>query len=134
MLSEVEDAIVQALKDSGSIDIPNESIIVSSADDSKMKAALSSGGITVMYAGSTVNQALSHGVNLKRTAVFIVTVGRKMITGKRRISQDVEDIAEAVTAREMAGVRLSWRDDRFARVHNGIGWHDITFQATLQAV
>ena len=134
MLAEIEDAIVAALKAAATIDFADSSIIVASADNARMDTTLLSGGIAVLYAGSTLNQPLTHGQNLKRTAVIIVSVGRKMMTSGRRISQDIEDIVDVVTATPMANVRLTWRDDRFARVQNGVGWHDITFQAVLQAV
>lgn len=134
MLTDIEDAIVAALKAASEIDIPEDSIVVATQSDSKMNTLLLTGGITVMYGGSRTTTALAHGQKLNRNTVFVVSVGRKMMTEGRRLCQDVEDIAEVITRSRMADVQLTWIDDRFARVLNGVGWHDITFQATLQAV
>jgi hypothetical protein len=134
MFIEVEDAIVAALQDAAEIEFLDDSIVVATQSDSKMNTLLLTGGITVMYGGSRKTTALAHGQRLVRNAVFVVSVGRKMMTEGKRLSQDIEDIAEVITRSRMAEVQLTWIDDRFARVLNGVGWHDITFQATLQAV
>jgi phosphohistidine swiveling domain-containing protein len=122
----IEDAMAAALRANADVDFTDEQIVVSTSDDKKMHALLAAGGIAVMYAGSITSQEMVHGQRLRRVCTFIVSVGRKMSLGKRRLSQDIQSVVAAVTEQE-------WREDRFVRVSNGVGWHDIIFQATLVA-
>lgn len=129
----IEDALAAALRANTDVEFTDEQIVVSTSDDKKMHALLAAGGIAVMYAGSITSQDMVHGQRLRRVCTFIVSVGRKMSLGKRRLSQDIQSIVTAVTEQEMDGAWLTWREDRFVRVSNGVGWHDIIFQATLVA-
>lgn len=133
-LTGIEDAIVVALRASTAVEFNNDKIVVGTTDDAMLKTLLSSGGITVQYAGSRTLKDLAHGMRLERRCVFIVTVGRKMISEGRRLTQDIEGVVDAVTGEDMDGAQLAWIEDRFARSHNGVNWHDIIFQTTVSAI
>jgi len=131
MIAAIETAIVEALKASEQITTADASIVVATQEAERLGALLNSGGITVQYAGSTLLQPMATGQPLRRQLVFVVSVGRKGLTEKDRLSSDIDAIVDTVTSTAMAGIRLTWRDDRFAQVRNNVFWHDITFQATV---
>lgn len=123
--------MIDALRQAAIVDFQDQQIIAATADDGKMKALLATGGITVMYSGSSTQVDMINSRRLLRTAVFFVSVGRKMLTDSKRITDDIESIVDVLTSEPMSGAVLVWREDRFAQVQNGVGWHDIIFQATL---
>jgi phage gp37-like protein len=129
-LATIEDAIVQRLKDDEAVAFKDTFIIVGSVDDRENNALMTSGGIAVMYAGSTKLRDGVHGRPFLRTAVFVVMIGRKMIGRESRLTHDIESVVEALTKEPINGLQLEWRDDRFALTRNQVAWHDVTF--TLQ--
>lgn len=135
-LAGIEDEIVRMLQQSERVDFPNSAIIVATRDSNVTQGLISSGGITVMYGGSTTTKALVHGNRLERRCVFIVSVGRKMATSEKRITEDIECIADTLTREKTAGVKLTWSGDQHARVHvqTAVVWHDIRFEAIVVAV
>jgi len=132
-LAGIEDAIASALKADERIDFDDNQIIVSTADESTSKSLLASGGISIQYAGSVTFQDLVHGQRLTRDCRFIVTIGRKMLTQKRRLAEDIENVVGVITSQDIGEARLTWLSDRFVRVYNGVGWHDVVFKAVLHA-
>jgi hypothetical protein len=131
MIAAIETGIVEALRASDQIDIADASIVIATQEAERLGALLSSGGITVQYAGSTLSQPMATGQPLRRQLIFIVTIGRKGLTEQGRLSGDIDAIVDVLTKAEPAGFRLTWVDDRFAQVRNNVFWHDLTFQATV---
>lgn len=133
MIAEIEEAIVSALRNAEQIDFNDKSILLATQDVDALSTLVASGGITVQYGGSTLSQPLANGVNIRRQLVFIVSVGRKGLTEKRRLAYDIETVVDVLTSQRIGDAILTWRDDRFAQVRNGVFWHDLTFQSTVVA-
>jgi|LauGreDrversion4_2_1035121.scaffolds.fasta_scaffold790192_1 hypothetical protein len=133
MIAEIEEAIVSALRESEVIDFNDSSIMIATDNIDALGALVASGGITVQYGGSTLTQPLANGVNIRRQLLFVVSVGRKGLTDKRRLTDDIESVVSVLTSQRIGDSILTWRDDRFAQVRNGVFWHDLTFQSTVVA-
>lgn len=130
----IEDAIVAELKNADEIEFSEAQILVSTAaDELTVKKILATGGITVQYGGSITSGDLVHGSRLARTCTFIVSIGRKMMTERSRITHDIQHVVDVITSRPINGVRLTWTSDRYARDYNGVMWHDVFFKVVLAA-
>lgn len=128
-VSDIEEAIVAALKADANVSFPDASIICAQRDANKTKVALSSQGILVSYGQGNSSVQLAHGRPLVRNLFFVVSVGRKVAPSNGIIADDITDVIRCLHGKKIAGLVFRYVADAFADAINNVLWYEVTFSA-----
>lgn len=126
-VSDIEEAIVEALKADTRVSFPDSTIICAQRDAQKTKVALSSQGILVSYGQGSSRQPLVHGRPLVRNLFFVVSIGRKVAATNGIIADDITDVIRCIHGKKIAGLVMTYVADTFADAINDVLWYDVTF-------
>ena len=126
-VSDIEEAIVEALKADPNVDFPDSTIICAQRDANRTKVALSSQGVLVSYGQGSSAKPLITGRPLIRNLYIVVSVGRKVAATNGIIANDISDVIRCLHGSKIAGYVMAYVADSFADAINDVLWYDVTF-------
>lgn len=127
-ISEIEDAIIEALKADPRVDFPDGQIIKGHRDADTTRQQIAIGGIMTAYGNGRRSQQLAHGRAARRRIVMTVSVGRRATKSPGTIADDIAAVISCLQRQPIAGFVMSYQEDYWITTTNDVVWYQIAFE------